>query len=80
MQLFLATEPGAIVYFLTYFPLSAPIALMLRSGFGTLGTVEFVIGLIEVSICATIMIRLAVATFQKNAINFETFKPKFLKK
>lgn len=80
MQLFLATEPGAIVYFLTYFPLSAPIALMLRSGFGTLGTVEFIIGLVEVSICAIIMVRLAVTTFQKNAINFETFRPKFLKK
>ncbi len=80
MQLFLATEPGTIVYFLTYFPLSAPIALMLRSGFGTLGTVEFAIGLMEVSICAVVMIRLAVKTFQKNAINFETFRPKFLKK
>ena len=80
MQLFFASEPGAIVYFLTYFPLSAPIALMLRSGFGTLGTVEFVIGLLEVSICAVVMIKLAVATFQKNAINFETFRLKLLKK
>ena len=80
MQLFLASEPGAIVYFLTYFPLSAPIALMLRSGFGTLGTLEFIIGLAEVSICAIIMVRLAVKTFQKNAINFETFKLKFLRK
>lgn len=80
MQLFFSPEPGAIVYFLSYFPLSAPIALMLRSGFGTLGTVEFIIGLVEVSICAFIMVRLAVKTFQKNAINFETFKPKFLRK
>ena len=80
MQLFFAAEPSAIVYFLSYFPLSAPIALMLRSGFGTLGTVEFIIGLAEVSICAFIMIRLAIRTFQKNAINFETFKLKLLKK
>lgn len=80
MQLFFLPEPGAIVYFLSYFPLSAPIALMLRSGFGTLGTLEFIIGLAEVSICAIIMVRLAVKTFQKNAINFETFKPKFLRK
>ncbi len=80
MQLFFAAEPGAIVYFLSYFPLSAPIALMLRSGFGTLGTVEFIIGLAEVSVCAFIMIRLAIKTFQKNAINFETFKLKLFKK
>lgn len=80
MQLFFAAEPSAIVYFLSYFPLSAPIALMLRSGFGTLGTVEFIIGLAEVSICAVIMIKLAIRTFQKNAINFETFKLKLLRK
>lgn len=80
MQLFFVAEPSAIVYFLSYFPLSAPIALMLRSGFGTLGTVEFIIGLAEVSICAFIMIRLAIKTFQKNAINFETFKLKLFKK
>lgn len=80
MQLFLAAEPNMVVYFLTYFPLSAPIALMLRSGFGTLGTAEFVIGLVEVSVLAVIMTMLAVKTFQKNAINFGTFRPKFLRR
>ena len=80
MQLFLAAEPNMVVYFLTYFPLSAPIALMLRSGFGTLGTVEFVIGLVEVSALAVVMTMLAVKTFQKNAINFGTFRPKFLRR
>ena len=80
MQLFLAAEPNMVVYFLTYFPLSAPIALMLRSGFGTLGTAEFVIGLVEVSALAVIMTMLAVKTFQKNAINFGTFRPKFLRR
>ncbi len=76
MQLFFAAQPDAIVYFLTYFPLSAPIALMLRSGFGTLGTVEFLIGLAEVIVCAVIMTKLAIVTFQKNAINFGTVKLK----
>lgn len=70
MQLFLSSEPSAIVYFLTYFPFSAPIALMLRSGFGTLETGEFIIGLIEVTVFAVIMVRLATVSFQKNAINF----------
>lgn len=70
MQLFFAAEPSALVYFLTYFPLSAPIALMLRSAFGTLGTFEFIAGVLEVTILAALMIRLAVITFQKNAINF----------
>ena len=76
MQLFFVAEPSALVYFLTYFPLSAPIALMLRSAFGTLTTAEFIIGVAEVTIIAVVAIRLAVMTFQKNAINFETVKPK----
>ena len=70
MQAFLATEPDFMVYFLSYFPLSAPIALMLRSGLGTLTPVEFAIGLTEVIVLAIVIIRLAVSTFQKNAINF----------
>lgn len=74
MQAFLATTPGFMVYFLSYFPLSAPIALMLRSSFGTLGTGEFVIGLIEVTALAIVMVTLAVKTFQKTAISFETMK------
>ncbi len=43
MSSFMATEPNAVVHFLTYFPLSAPTALMLRSAFGTLTTPELLI-------------------------------------
>ena len=80
MQSFMMTVPNMLVQFLTYFPLSAPIALMLRSGFGTLSTVEFIIGVGEVVILAVVMIRLAVITFQKNAINFEIAKLKLFQK
>ena len=76
MQLFLAGEPDFMVYFLTYFPPSAPIALMLRSGFGTLSTGEFLIGLIEVVTLAVVMVRLSVVTFRKNAINFDKVRLK----
>lgn len=65
-----------MVYFLTYFPPSAPIALMLRSGFGTLSTGEFLIGLIEVVTLAVVMVRLSVVTFRKNAINFDKVRLK----
>ena len=80
MQGFLVSEPGAIVQFLTYFPLSAPIALMLRSGFGTLSTMEFCIGLFEVVVLALIVVRFAVIAFQKNAINFGMVKLKIFSK
>lgn len=70
MQMFMAADPNAVVQFMTYFPFTAPIALMLRSGFGNISTPEFCIGIGIVAVSAVVMIRLAVVTFQKNAINF----------
>ena len=78
MSAFMATEPSLIVQFFTYFPFSAPIALMLRNGFGTISIPEFCIGIGIVIVSSVIAIRLAVHTFQKNAINFSIAKPKFL--
>lgn len=80
MQMFMASEPTLLVHVLTYFPFSAPIALMLRSGFGTISTAEFCIGILVVVVSAIIAIRFAIVTFQKNAINFSIAVPKFLKK
>ena len=79
MQLFMATEPNLLVQFFTYFPFSAPIALMLRNGFGTLSTLEFCLGIIIVIISASIAIHLAIHSFQKNSINFNIALPKFLR-
>lgn len=79
MQMFM-TDPNLIVQIFTYFPLSAPISLMLRNVFGTISTPEFCIGIAVVSVSAAVAIRLAVKTFQKNAINFNMVKPKLFKK
>jgi ABC-2 type transport system permease protein len=79
MQMFM-TDPNLIVQIFTYFPLSAPISLMLRNIFGTISTPEFCIGIAVVSVSAVVVIRLAVKTFQKNAINFSIIKPKWFKK
>lgn len=76
MSAFMATEPSGFVYFLTYFPFSAPTALMLRSAFGTLTTPELIIGLTEITILSIIVIRITVKSFQKNAINFGLAMPK----
>lgn len=80
MSAFMATEPNAIVQFFTYFPFTAPIALMLRNGFGTLNTIEFCIGIAIVMTSAIISIYLAIKSFQKNTVNFEIVKPKFLRR
>lgn len=79
MQMFMM-EPNVFVQIMTYFPFSAPVALMLRSGFGTISTVEYLIGILVVTVSAVVTIKLAVTSFQKNAINFSIVKPKFLKK
>ena len=80
LQLFISGENSALTYVMSYFPLTAPIALMLRNAFGTLPVWEFLIGIVELSIVSIIVLRLTVKTFQKNAINFSVvklnFKPK----
>ena len=80
MQMFMVAEPNMVVQIMTYFPFSAPIALVLRSGFGTISVAELCAGILVVAVSAAIVIRLAVTSFQKNAINFSIAKPKFLKK
>ena len=80
MSLFMSGEKSLILYIFSYFPLSAPTALMLRNAFGSLPWYELIIGLVELAICSMLVIRLTVKTFQKNAINFSVvklnFKPK----
>ena len=80
MQMFMAAEPSMAVQIMTYFPFSAPIALMLRSGFGTISVAELCVGILVVAVSAAIVVRLAVTSFQRNAINFSIAKPKFWKK
>ena len=80
MQMFMLSEANLLVQFMTYFPFTAPIALMLRSGFGNITVLEYCLGIAVVVVSSIIAIRLAVITFQKNAINFSIAKPKFLRK
>ena len=80
MQMFMMTDANVVVQIMTFFPFSAPIALMMRIGFGTISMVEYCIGILVVVVSAVVMIRLAVVTFQKNAINFGTFKLKLSKR
>ena len=80
LQAFFATTPTFAVQFLTYFPLSAPTAMMLRTACGNLSMVELTIGLVEIVTLSVIMISLTIKMFQKNVVNFETFKPKFLRR
>lgn len=74
MGVLMSSEPNMITYFLSYFPLSAPIAMMLRNAFGLLPWYEFVFGIIEIGLFSMLVIYVASKTFQKNAINFSVAK------
>lgn len=55
-------------YFLTYFPPSAPLALMLRGVFCTLPTWELLLGLADITIFGILFSKLATYIFCRNAI------------
>ena len=57
-----------LAYFLSYFPPSAPLALMMRGVFGTLPTWELLIGIADITIFGLISSRLATYIFCHNAI------------
>ena len=80
MTSFLSGEVNLLVEFITFFPVSAPFALMIRNAVGSLSVLELTIGLIELGVLSVLMLNLTVKTFQKNAINFEVALPKFFKK
>ena len=70
LNAFSAETPTTLGYVLTYFPPSAPIALMLRNIFGNLATWEMIVGIAEVFIVAILVLRLAAYIFCRNAISF----------
>ena len=66
----LMVEPTALSYFLSYFPPSAPIAIMLRAVFGNLQAWEFWVALAEIAIVGALVVKLDSHIFRKNAIEF----------
>ena len=67
---FMSVEPDTAMYVLSYFPFSAPVALMMRNAFGTLSPTEAVIGLAVIVVSSVLVIWLAVRIFQYGAIEF----------
>ncbi|MDO4759963.1 MAG: ABC transporter permease [Candidatus Saccharibacteria bacterium] len=74
---FMTSDPNLVTYILSYFPLSSPIALMMRNAFGNLPPHELLLGIIELGVAAAFVMHLTVKSFQKNAINFSVVKPHF---
>ncbi len=69
-SLFISSPESPLVQFLSYFPLTAPIPLLLRNAAGTITWPEVFIGTAILIITAVIVIRIAVRIFQFGALEY----------
>lgn len=69
-SLFFTSPDSPIVQALTYFPLTAPIPLMLRNAAGTITTPELLLGIAILLISTVAVINLAVRAFKFGALEY----------
>lgn len=69
---FFVNKPNEIVIFLSYFPLTSPISLLLRNMLGTLSISEALVGILLLIVFAIVAIWLAVRIFRFGTIAYGT--------
>lgn len=70
VTLFVSAPSSAIVVFLTLFPLTAPIPMLLRNAVGNLTSWEALLGLVILAITMVIVMALAVRVFRFGALEY----------
>ena len=70
LNVFTEGETSNLLYFLTYFPLSAPLSLMLRAVFNNLPSWELLLGIVDIVITSFIIVHIATRVFCRNAVDF----------
>lgn len=70
VTLFISSPDAGIVQFLSYFPLTAPIPLLLRNAVGNLQIWQAVIALVILVVAAIIIMTLAIRTFRYGALEY----------
>lgn len=70
LNVFTTGETSTLLYILSYFPLSAPLTLMIRSIFDTLPQWELLLGIADIFVFAGLLAILAAKIFCHNAVNF----------
>lgn len=68
--LLMSTTPSGIVTGLSYFPLTAPFALLIRNAFNTVPLHEAIIGLVIVCVSGLIAISLAIRIFRYGTLEY----------
>ena len=76
INIFTTGENSTLSYILSYFPLSAPLSLMLRAIFNNLPSWELALGIADILVFSFIIIRIATHVFCRNAVDF-SIKNKF---
>ncbi len=69
-SLFVSNPEAGIVQFLSYFPLTAPIPLLLRNAIGNLQPHEALISLGILLVCTVLVVNLAVRVFRYGALEY----------
>lgn len=69
-SMFISAPESGLVRFLSFFPLTAPIPLMLRNAVGNLTITDAIIGVIILAISAMIALAVAVRIFQYGALEY----------
>ena len=69
-SLFISSPEQPLVQALTYFPLTAPIPLLLRNAAGTITIPEVLLGLVVLTVTAYFVIRIAVRIFRFGALEY----------
>lgn len=72
VTLFVSRPESLIVRFLTFFPLTAPIPMMLRNAVGNLATDEMIIGLIILAISAGLAMFMAIRLFRQGVLSYSS--------
>lgn len=70
VTLFISSPDATIVRILTFFPLTAPIPLMLRNAVGNLSLTDAVIGIIILGVSATIALAVSIRLFRYGALEY----------
>ncbi|RYX78925.1 ABC transporter permease [bacterium] len=70
VTLFFSQPDSPIVRFLTFFPLTAPIPLMLRNAIGNLSTLDVILGIAILAVSAVIALSVAIRMFRYGALEY----------
>lgn len=69
-SLFISAPQSSVVMFLSYFPLTAPIPLMLRNAVGNLSISESLLGITILAISSIVVLTLAIRLFRYGALEY----------